>query len=80
MHQGFSTGTTGLIDRDKRLRCELVLLNDALHQTRHLVGAAALTGHDDEVDRLLRLPGVANAGESHCGQRSDYRRHDCPSV
>ena len=33
-----------------------MLLDNCLNQPRDLVGAAALAGHDHEVDGLLRLP------------------------
>jgi hypothetical protein len=34
----------------------MLLLDQPLQQARELVGAAAGAGHDDELNRLLRLP------------------------
>src|SRR5690606_33825140 len=56
-----------LVDRRHRNRSELVLRDDALEEANRLVRAAALAGHDDELDRLLRLPGE--------GLRRAKRRH-----
>jgi hypothetical protein len=48
---------TGPVDGNDRVLHEVVLRGDALRETRHLIGAAALAGRDDEFHRLGRLPG-----------------------
>jgi hypothetical protein len=48
------------------LRHQVVLLHDALEHARHLIGAAACAGRDDEFDRAGRLPGRGRRGEPAC--------------
>jgi hypothetical protein len=68
-------GPAGLVDRHEGLGGELVLLDDALHQARHLVGATALAGHDDEVDGLLGLPRLCVLGRGEGARGQGERAH-----
>ena len=49
-------GAAGLVDHDERSRRELVLIADAGHQTRHLIGAAAGAGRYHKLNGLGGLP------------------------
>src|SRR5688500_13316265 len=57
MQETFGAGAAGLVDHDERSRRELVLVADAGHQPRHLIGAAAGTRRNHKLDRLGGLPG-----------------------
>src|SRR5205823_11157279 len=59
---------TGLVDADDRARRELVLLRDAVDDPRHLIGAAAGAGGNDELDRLGGLPCGGGGGQEQGGQ------------
>src|SRR6266852_2704781 len=48
---------SGLVDDDHRLLHQLVLGNDALNDPRHLIGAPAGAGGNDELHRFRGLPG-----------------------
>ena len=63
--QGLCAGTTRLIDRDKRLVGEVILLDNALHQPGHLVSATARSSHYDKLDWLFGLP--CKSGTTHHG-------------
>src|SRR5690606_11898054 len=54
--QRFGARTARLVDRDERPWRKVLFLDQALHQSGYLIGPAAGSGHDDELDRLLRLP------------------------
>src|SRR5687767_11273474 len=75
MQKSLGTGAAGLIDHNERSGRELVLIADAGHQTRHLIGAAAGTGRYHELNRLGRLPsdrnGLSNK-ELNDKSRRDY--------
>jgi len=68
------TGAAGLVDDDDRLLHQLVLAGHPLNEARHLVGAAAGAGGNDELDRLGRLPRGRRyrngARNDSCDQRS----------
>ena len=68
----------GLVDDDERPRRQLVLLGDAGDQARHLIGAAAGAGGNDELDRLGRLPrrrGAARPPSSGESREPTATRH-----
>ena len=70
--QRLGAGTAGLVDRNQRALGKRILLNDSLHQTGHLVGAAVLVSHDDEIDRLVRLPCHRRARHHHgCAPKNE---------
>ncbi len=56
VQEAFGARTPGLVDDDESPRRELVLVADAGHQARHLIGAAAGTRGNYKLDGLGRLP------------------------
>ena len=62
LEEAFGAGAAALVDGDHRLLHQVVLGDDALDEARHLVGAAAGAGRDDELHGLGRLPACAAAG------------------
>jgi hypothetical protein len=52
-----AAGAARLVDDDHGSRHQIVLGDDALDDPGHLVGAAAGTGRNDELDRTIGLPG-----------------------
>ena len=60
----FGAGAAGLVDDDERLRHQVVLLDDALDHARHLIGAAAGAGRNDELDRSVGCHAAAAGNAS----------------
>ena len=56
VEEAFGAGAARLVDDDHRLLHQVVLGDDALDEARHLVGAAAGAGGNDELDGAHRLP------------------------
>ena len=56
VEEAFAAGAARLVDDDHRLLHQIVLGDDALDRARHLVGAAAGAGRNDELDGAHRLP------------------------
>src|SRR6266478_6333296 len=57
VQEALGTRASGLVDDDHRLLHQLVLGNDALNDPRHLIGAPAGAGGNDELHRPSGLPG-----------------------
>ena len=72
VEEALGAGPARLVDRQDRLLHQVVLGDDALDRTRHLVRAAAGTGRNDELDVLGRLPGL----RGNRPQRSHRQCHD----
>ena len=58
LEEAFGAGAAALVDGDDRLLHQVVLGDHALEEARHLVGAAAGAGGDDELHGLGGLPGL----------------------
>ena len=72
LQETLGTCTAGLVDDDHRLRHQLVLDDNALDESGHLVSTAAGAGRHDKFDRLGGFPGCMR----RCGQQSRGRdRH-----
>ena len=56
VEEAFAAGAARLVDDDHRLLHQIVLGDDALDGARHLIGAAAGAGGNDELDWSHRLP------------------------
>ena len=67
----FSARATRLVDRDQWLVGHGAFFNDRLHEARHFVSAAALAGHDYEINGLLWLPAIRHCrgGPGQCKGR-----------
>ena len=77
VEETFAAGATRLVDDDERLLHQIVLGDDALDRPRHLIGAAAGAGGNDELDRSHRLPGGGRGnrdpGRAQCRNRSERK-------
>jgi hypothetical protein len=56
VEEAFAAGAARLVDDDHRLLHQTVLGDDALDRPRHLIGAAAGAGRNDELDGPHRFP------------------------
>ena len=56
VEEAFAAGTAGLVDHDHRLLHQIVLGHDPLDRARHLIGATAGAGRNDEFHGPRRLP------------------------
>ena len=77
VEEAFAAGAAGFVDDHHRLLHQIVLADDALDGARHLVGAAAGAGRDDELDRAGRLPRCMRGGqmgEAHCGDCAEAQQ------
>ncbi len=67
VEEAFAAGATRLVDDDHRLLHQIVLGDDALDRPRHLIGAAAGAGGNDEFDGAHRLP-CSGCGNGNSGR------------
>ena len=79
VEEAFAAGAARLVDHDHRLLHQIVLGDDALDRARHLIGAAAGAGRNDEFDRARRLPGRGrgNRDPAHAQCRNRSERKTC---
>src|SRR5262249_10543823 len=71
VEEAFAAGTARLVDHHHRGGHQVVLGDDALDHTGHLVGAAAGAGRNNELDRPRRLP----RGTGWREDGAEYRGH-----
>ena len=73
LEEAFGAGAAALVDGDHRLLHQVVLGDHALDEARHLVGAAAGAGGDDELHGLGGLPGLGSREtrpqQNNCGSQ-----------
>src|SRR5438132_164519 len=74
VQEALGTRASGLVDDNHRLLHQLVLGNDALNDPRHLVGAPAGAGGNDELHRLSGLPGRKRLNGYGRGREQRERR------
>jgi hypothetical protein len=76
VQEAFGTGSTSLVDDDKRLRHQVVLLDHALKHSGHLVRPAARSGRNDKLDGFGRRPrrgrGGGQPAKRKAGQEDDF--------
>jgi hypothetical protein len=80
--EAFSAAAAALVQHDDRLVDELVFRDDRLNRTREIVGPAAGSGRDDELDRLRRLPvgGIGRCNRQRERADDDRYRMNLPCV
>ena len=65
VEKSFAASSAGFIDHHNRLFGQIVLGDDALHHTGHLVRAPAGTGGNNDFDGLGGLPCLGGHGRKH---------------
>jgi len=69
VEEALAAGAARLVDDHHGLLHQIVLGDDALDHPRHLVGAAAGAGGDDELDVARGIPGQRRRAVQACGRR-----------
>jgi hypothetical protein len=75
VEEALGAGAAGLVDDDQRLLHQLVLDDDALHQARHLVGAA--TGAGGYWSRTRCCTGLVDGSQAACCSNALDGGQDC---
>ena len=76
LEKAFRSGSATLVQGDERLFHQVVLGDHALKEARHLVGAAAGAGGDDELHRLGGFPASCSicGHQEYGGDRQQHRK------